>query len=365
MCTDVDPTVTTVPPLDVSGSSVLLGLALDGHGWHPNADEHAGSPLTGKYWAEQVQLAEHGLLDFVTFEDSFGRTPGGRLDATLTAARVAPVTSHIGLIATAPATHNEPFHISKSIATLDIVSGGRAGWQVTIADTEDEADAFGRTKVLPLPDLLEEAADSVEVVRRLWDSWEDDAEIRDVATGRFIDRDKLHYVDFEGRFFSVKGPSITPRSPQGQSVVAALARSRPGQAFAAKNADLIFVTPHDGASAAEIPARLHNTAGHRVIKVLADLVVSFGREDEFHSDAAIFTGQAPELADLVAQWHEWGIDGVRLRPAVNALDVPVIVDELVPLLQAHHGFRAEYDNGTLRERLGLPTATNRYARKSA
>lgn len=365
MCTDVDSTVTTVPPLDVSGSSVLLGLALDGHGWHPDADEHAGSPLTGKYWAQQAQLAEHGLLDFVTFEDSFGRTPGGRLDATLTAARVAPATSHIGLIATAPATHNEPFHISKSIATLDIVSGGRAGWQVTIADTEDEADAFGRTKVLPLPDLLEEAADSVEVVRRLWDSWEDDAEIRDVATGRFIDRDKLHYVDFEGRFFSVKGPSITPRSPQGQSVVAALARSRPGQAFAAKNADLIFVTPHDGASAAEIPARLHNTAGLRVIKVLADLVVSFGREDEFHSDAAIFTGQAPELADLVAQWHEWGIDGVRLRPAVNALDIPVIVDELVPLLQAHHGFRAEYDNGTLRERLGLPTATNRYARKSA
>lgn len=348
--------------------TTLLGLALDGHGWHPHADRHAGSPLTGKYWTGQVQLAERGLLDFVTFEDSFARTPGGRLDAILTAARVAPSTTHIGLIPTAPTTHNEPFHLSKSIATLDIVSGGRAGWQVSIADTEEEAAAFGRTTVLPLQDLLDEATDSVDVVRRLWDSWEDDAEIRDVATGRFIDRDKLHYVDFEGRFFTVKGPSITPRSPQGQSVVAALARSRPGQAFAARNADLIFVTPHDGASAAEIPARLHNTAGHRTIKVLADLAVSFGRDDEFHSDAAIFTGKAKELADLVAQWHEWGIDGVRLRPAVNALDIPVIVDELVPLLQAHHGFRTQYEAGppeTLRARLGLPTATNRYARKSA
>lgn len=177
----VAPTVTT-----------LLGLALDGHGWHPDADKHAGKPLTGRYWTQQVQLAEQGLLDFVTFEDSFAPTPGGRLDAVLTAGRVAPATHHIGLIPTAPATHNEPFHLSKSIATLDIVSGGRAGWQVTIADTEDEADAFGRTKVLPLQDLLDEAADSVEVVRRLWDSWEDDAEIRDVATGRFIDRDKLH-----------------------------------------------------------------------------------------------------------------------------------------------------------------------------
>lgn len=172
--------------------TTLLGLALDGHGWHPDADKHAGKPLTGRYWTQQVQLAEQGLLDFVTFEDSFAPTPGGRLDAVLTAARVAPATHHIGLIPTAPATHNEPFHLSKSIATLDIVSGGRAGWQVTIADTEDEADAFGRTKVLPLQDLLDEAADSVEVVRRLWDSWEDDAEIRDVATGRFIDRDKLH-----------------------------------------------------------------------------------------------------------------------------------------------------------------------------
>ncbi|MBA0046217.1 LLM class flavin-dependent oxidoreductase [Mycobacteroides sp. LB1] len=348
--------------------TTLLGLALDGYGWHPSQDKHANGPLTGKYWTEQVQLAERGLLDFVTFEDSFARTPGGRLDAVLTAARVAPATTHIGLIPTAPATHNEPFHISKAIATLDIVSGGRAGWQVTIADTEEEADAFGRTKVLPLQDLLDEAADVVEVTRRLWDSWEDDAEIRDLDTGRFIDRERLHYVDFEGRFFSVKGPSITPRSPQGQSVVAALARSRPGQVFAAKNADIVFVTPHDGASAAEIPARLHNTSSHRIIKVLADLVVAFGRDDEFHSDAAIFTGSAAELADLIGQWHEWGIDGLRLRPAVNALDIPVIVDELVPLLQTHHGFRTQYEAGaseTLRARFGLPTATNRYARKSA
>ncbi|MGH3726550.1 MAG: LLM class flavin-dependent oxidoreductase [Mycobacterium sp.] len=345
--------------------TTLLGLALDGYGWHPEAGKHAGGALTGKYWTEQVQLAERGLLDFVTFEDSFARTPSGRTDAILTAARIAPTTTHIGLIPSAPATHNEPFHLSKSIATLDIVSGGRAGWQVTIADTEQEAEAFGRTKVLPLQDLLDEAADSVEASRRLWDSWEDDAEIRDLATGRFVDRDKLHYTDFEGRFFSVKGPSITPRSPQGQAVIAALARSRPGQTFAARNADLIFVTPHDGASAAEIPARLHNIAGHRTIKVLADLVVAFGRDGEFHSDAAIFTGSVSELADLITQWHEWGIDGVRLRPAINTLDIPVIVDGLVPLLQTRQGFRTQYEAGSLRARLGLPTATNRYARKSA
>ena len=85
-----------------------------------------------------------------------------------------------------------------------------------------------------IADLFDEAADAVEVVRRLWDSWEDDAEIRDVATGRFIDRDKLHYIDFEGSYFSVKGPSITPRPPQGQPIIAALGTRapRPGSATA-------------------------------------------------------------------------------------------------------------------------------------
>src|SRR5208337_5317910 len=87
--------------------------------------------------------------------------------------------------------------------------------------------------------LFDEAADAVEVVRRLWDSWEDDAVIRDVATGRYIDRGKLHYIDFTGEYFSVKGPSITPRPPQGQPVVAALAHAPRIYEFAAASSDLV------------------------------------------------------------------------------------------------------------------------------
>ena len=108
---------------------------------------------------------------------------------------------------------------------------------------------FGR-RVVPgersaglVADLFREAGDYVEVLRRLWDSWEDDAEIRDAATGRFIDRDKLHYIDFAGRFFSVKGPSITPRPPQGQPVVAALAHQALPYELVGRSADLGFVTP--------------------------------------------------------------------------------------------------------------------------
>jgi alkanesulfonate monooxygenase SsuD/methylene tetrahydromethanopterin reductase-like flavin-dependent oxidoreductase (luciferase family) len=127
-------------------------------------------------------------------------------------------------VPTAITTHTEPFHLSKAIATLDYVSSGRAGIRVQVAVRADTAIHFGRREIPPLgadrltdPDTqrliaghFDEAADYVEVLRRLWDSWEDDAEIRDLVTGRFIDRDKLHYIDFEGRWFSVKGPSITP-----------------------------------------------------------------------------------------------------------------------------------------------------------
>jgi len=274
----------------------------------------------------------------------------------MVASRVAPVTSHIGLIPVATVTHTEPFHISKAIATLDFVSHGRAGWQVRVSGTAHEAELFGRRDVIGA-DLFDEASDAVEVVRRLWDSWEDDAIIRDVATGRFVDRDKLHYIDFAGKYFSVKGPSITPRSPQGQPVVAALAHASPIYEFASRSTDLVFITPQDDDSLRTI---LTEVAG---LKVYADVYVTFGGTADPRSDALVFDGTPTELVDLLLRWQQSGIDGVRLRPAVNATDLPVIVDEVVPLLQQAGRFRTAYTDGeTLRERLGLPIAENRYAR---
>ncbi len=216
-----------------------LAAALDGAGWHPAAwREPSARPaelFTPRYWVDLVAEAERGLLDFVTVEDSLGQQSShfdgpdgrtdqvrGRLDAVLIAARVAPVTTHVGLIPTATVTHTEPFHISKAIATLDYISNGRAGWRVQLSRPAENAHFGRRPQAFPLEDYpgrvpqdvmsarFDEAADFVEVVRRLWDSWEDDAEIRDAATGRFIDRNKLHYINFQGRWFNVKGPSITP-----------------------------------------------------------------------------------------------------------------------------------------------------------
>jgi alkanesulfonate monooxygenase SsuD/methylene tetrahydromethanopterin reductase-like flavin-dependent oxidoreductase (luciferase family) len=352
-----------------------LAVALDGYGWHPEAWRHTtdAEPVTsGRYWSQLATTAERGLLDFVTFDDALTaqrrRRPeieprwlAGRPDAVLVASRVAPVTNHIGLIPVATVTHTEPFHVSKAIATLDFVSHGRAGWQVRVSGTTHEADLFGRRDIRGA-DLFDEASDAVEVVRRLWDSWEDDAVIRDVATGRFVDRDKLHYIDFTGKYFSVKGPSITPRPPQGQPVVAALAHALPIYEFASRSTDLVFITPQDDDSLQAILGEIAQVGGAE-LKVYADVFVSFDGTTDPRSDALVFDGAPTELVDLLLRWQRYGIEGARLRPAVNATDLPVIVDEVVPLLQKAGRFRTAYADGeTLRQRLGLPIAENRYAR---
>ncbi|MCC3773200.1 LLM class flavin-dependent oxidoreductase, partial [Streptomyces sp. UNOC14_S4] len=166
-------------------------------------------------FARAARLAEHGKLDFVTLDDTLGPPGrgGGRLDALAVLARVAPVTRRIGLVPTVTTTHTEPFHVSNAVSTLDWVSRGRAGWTVAVSTGEAAARHFGRRDAAPDRDLWHEAGEVADVARRLWDSWEDDAEIRDAATGRFVDRDKLHYVDYRGTGFSVRGPSIVPRPP--------------------------------------------------------------------------------------------------------------------------------------------------------
>ena len=379
-----------------------LAVALDGAGWHPAAwREPSARPaelLTGRYWTDLVAEAERGLLDFVTIEDGFtvqsARTDRvtGRLDAVLIAARVAPVTRHIGLVPTVVVTHTEPFHISKAIATLDYASNGRAGLRVRVSASPQEAALFGRRDFpeLDLRDrddpavgrltaaLFDEAADYVEVVRRLWDSWDDDAEIRDAATGRFIDRDKLHYIDFAGEYFSVKGPSITPRPPQGQPVIAALGHATVPYQLIATSADVGFVTPADADHARRIVAEIDGARqGRDPVRVLGDLVVFLGpteaaaaerraRLDElagrpYKSDATIFTGTAAELADLLIDWRQAGLSGFRLRPAAIPDDLEAITRELVPELQRRGAFRSAYQPGTLRGLLGLGRPASRYA----
>ncbi|OMC03312.1 FMNH2-dependent monooxygenase [Mycobacterium sp. NS-7484] len=380
------------------GTPLHLAVALDGTGWHPASwREPLARPaetLTPRYWTDLVSQAERGLLDFVTIEDGLtlqsdhpfrpdNRTDRlrGRLDAVLIASRVAPRTHHIGLVPTVITTYTEPFHASKAIATLDYVSTGRAGVRVQVASRRDAAAHFGRRR-LPedraalSAELFDEAGDYVEVLRRLWDSWEDDAEIRDVATGRFIDRNKLHYIDFQGASFSVKGPSITPRPPQGQPIVAALGHVDPAFQLIADSADVGFVTPHSVDEVAALVETIGSLQPARDPQVFADLVVVLDdtldaararreRLDalagaEYRSDAEIFMGTPGQLADLLEAWHTAGAAGFRLRPASLPHDLQQITDVLVPDLQRRGLFRQSYEASTLRGLLGLPRPANRY-----
>jgi alkanesulfonate monooxygenase SsuD/methylene tetrahydromethanopterin reductase-like flavin-dependent oxidoreductase (luciferase family) len=203
-----------------------------------------------------------------------------------------------------------------------------------------------------------------------------------VATGRFIDRDKLHYIDFEGRWFSVKGPSITPRPPQGQPVVAALGHGSVPYRLIARCADVGFVTPRDAAHAAGIVAEIRAgqaLAGRaaQAVHVFGDLVVFLGETKigaaarkqrlderagaEYRSDARVFTGTAAGLADLLQDWQAAGLSGFRLRPAALPHDLAQITERLVPELQRRGLFRTAYEADTLRGLLGLGRPANRYA----
>ncbi|MET7614082.1 LLM class flavin-dependent oxidoreductase [Streptomyces seoulensis] len=309
----------------------------------------SAGPRSAAHWTGLVQLAELGALDFVTLDDSLDPADGdGGLDAVAVLAYAAARTNHIGLIPTVTTTHTEPFHTSSALATLDFVSEGRAGWLVDVSTTGEAARAVGRRAPAPAPELWAEAADAAEVAARLWDSWEDDAEIRDAETGRFIDRDKLHYIDFEGPHFSVRGPSIVPRPPQGRPPIAVALDAQQRDArweLAAHHAEIVLLDADSPAAAREARAELLRRAGRDDLRVLIRVTESPDR-----------------LPELLADWHaEAGTDGFHLVTTDPTEELPAVIHDVVPALRARGLFRATHTGRTLRDHLGLTRPGSRYA----
>ncbi|MBB2901795.1 alkanesulfonate monooxygenase SsuD/methylene tetrahydromethanopterin reductase-like flavin-dependent oxidoreductase (luciferase family) [Kineococcus radiotolerans] len=359
--------------------TLRVGVELDAAGRHSAAWRLPGARpaelFTAAHWRRLAALVDGADLDLLLVPDSFRlgsadeRDQRGRLDAVAIAAHLAPLTRRTGLVPVVTTTHTEPFHTNKAVATLDFTSRGRAGWQVEVSTTTEEAEAFGRRGTAPAPELWQEAAETVEVVRALWDSWEDDAVVRDVATGRFVDRDKLHHVDFAGENFSVKGPSITPRSPQGQPLVVVPVRDEPSLAVAAAHADVARVEALDPATAAATAARLRDLAGREVtvlldVEVLLRATAGEAREAAAHLEE-LSPGHRPrtlrhlgEPASLVAALGQLpaGIDGAVLAPLDLPATLELLVADVVPRLS-----RPAVAGTTLRERFGLPRPASRYA----
>ncbi|MEV5716947.1 LLM class flavin-dependent oxidoreductase [Amycolatopsis mediterranei] len=303
--------------------------------------------------AGTVPTAERAGFTFATFDDSPLPPPGGlRLDATTRAAYVATLTDRLGLAATSNVTTTEPFHLAAQLASLDHASHGRAAWVVGADGSAAAMATVGGSRLDP-DAVHDEVADVVEVVRRLWDSWDDDAVIKDVTTGRYLDPDKVHHVDFTGTRFSIKGPLITPRPPQGRPVVLA------SDALAeAARPDVVLV---GGAGLDDVrnrAARARATGAPLVFAEVEVRLADTGRRAG--QDRLRYTGSALGLTELLG-WLATSVDGVRLHPASTAADLPVLAGEVLPALRAEGLLTSPEPGATLRESLGLTRPASLFA----
>jgi alkanesulfonate monooxygenase SsuD/methylene tetrahydromethanopterin reductase-like flavin-dependent oxidoreductase (luciferase family) len=350
-------------------TAFALGIELDGEGSHPAAWRRAHHPpsdsLSGRTLTQKVRAAENAGFTLATFDDSIVPPNAGirgRVDAVNRASFVAATTSTIGLVPVVETTYAEPFHTSSQLATLDYSARGRGGWIAARVADPAAAGAWGRPVLAKQVDLDREQCDSITVVRSLWDSWEDDAVIRDYASGRFLDREKLHYVDFDGESFTVKGPAIVPRPPQGQLVVFGTESDR-------EQVDVVLVADsnHDAAVAAadrsrgltfiEIDVTLdtpHASAADRLAALNRHEPATASPRLEYVGPA---TGFVQLLTDLASH-----ADGVRLFPTVIDEDLPVLARYVLPALFRSGVAHRPVPGASLRGNLGLTRPANCYAR---
>ncbi len=229
-----------------------LGMNILGLGGHASAWRVGEAPPTAltdiAYFQNIARISERGALDGIFLADgpALGpdpdKQPSGRLEPTILLAAVALATTRIGVIATASSTYNDPFNLARRFASLDFISGGRAAWNVVTNATDSAAQNFGLGEAPLHVDRYGRADEFVDVVQKLWDSWEDDAILGDAARGRFAEAGKIHAIDHVGSHFSVKGPLNLPRSPQGRPVLVQAGGSEGGKALGSRRADVIFTT---------------------------------------------------------------------------------------------------------------------------
>jgi FMN-dependent oxidoreductase (nitrilotriacetate monooxygenase family) len=220
---------------------------------HPRAQEDAHVNI--EHYIEIAQTAERAKFDLMFLADS-NVIRDAHIDAlsrstqfvayfeplTLLSA-LAMVTKHIGLIGTASTSWNQPYHIARKFASLDHISKGRAGWNAVTSVADKEAQNFGRDKAYPHADRYDRAHEVIEIVQGLWDSWDDDAFLRDKESGLFFDKNKLHELNHKSERYKVRGPLNVPRSPQGYPLVVQAGASPEGRELAAHYAEAIF-SPH-------------------------------------------------------------------------------------------------------------------------
>lgn len=251
----------------------------------PESDSFAGTDIA--HFQRLARTAERGTFDSIFFADSpvlhgdVGQRPYGTLEPTVLLAAIAAVTNRIGLIATASTTYNDPYNLARRFASVDHISGGRTGWNVVTTAGDAAARNFSLQDQPAHARRYERAAEFLDVARKLWDSWEDDATVGDKNAGIWGDSTRVHAINHAGAYFSVQGPLDVPRSAQGHPVIVQAGSSEDGKDFAARYAEAVFTAQQTLPDAQRFYADLKrrtSAAGRdpETIKVLPGIVPVIG-----------------------------------------------------------------------------------------
>lgn len=351
-----------------AGRQMHLGVFVLGTGNHVAGWRYPGAFDTFQSLEVVQQIArtaERGKFDLIFLGDGLTADPHAhpsftvRLEPITMLAALAATTTHVGLGATASTTYSEPFHVARAFASLDHLSKGRAAWNAVTSSGAGTGKNFGRVHP-PHAERYAVAEEFVDVVRGLWDCWDDDAIVIDQATGRYIDAAKVRKLDHKGKYFEVEGPLNIGRTPQGRPIVLQAGSSAPGMALAARTADVVFSVVQDidearGAYAALkalLPAQ--GRAPHE-LSILPGVMPVLGATMQEARDKLAF------LQSFVNDTNSLSMLSNRLGTDMSAFPLDGPVPDL-PLPETSHGFartmlaKARRDNMTLRDLYNLTAA---------
>lgn len=274
---------------------IPLGIMLHGPGGHMNAWKHPSVPADASvnfnYIAETTRRAEAAGIAFAFVADGLYINEQSiphflnRFEPIALLSALAAVTSTIGLVGTLSTSYSDPFTVARQFASIDLLSNGRAGWNAVTSPLEGSAKNYGRASHPDHALRYEIAGEHIEIVKGLWDSWDDDAFVRDRATGQFADFSRLHRLNFKGRFHSAEGPLNIQRSPQGQTVLFQAGGSDAGIELAGRHADAVFANSASIVENRELTSKLKQSAvahgrGADAIKVLPGISPIIGSTEE-------------------------------------------------------------------------------------
>jgi FMN-dependent oxidoreductase (nitrilotriacetate monooxygenase family) len=335
---------------------------------HPRSDQVRMTALN--YHRKIAAIAERGKLDAIFFGDTpslsgdvkFG--PLESLDPIALYGALSAVTERIGLAATISTTFNEPFNVARKVLSLDHLSGGRVGWNIVTTSSESAARNFGRNEIVSHSDRYRQAEDFVQVVTKLWDSWESGAVLNNQQGGVYADPDLIHRIAHDGAFFRVDGPLNLSRSPQGRPVLIQAGSSDNGVAFAARYAEIVFTAQRTLEEGQRFYKELKrqvsaNRRDHERVKVVVGLSPIIGATE---ADAKKLSDELNELMTPA-----YGLRQIQNFCGVDLsgypLDGPVPLDAFpeIDSVEAHRSRTALLVTLARREKLSLGQLLHRFA----